>query len=73
MACALPDRFFSDSERAVLLMKVQLALGSRWVLKKDTANALPKYGLDFDEVIKNLGSQYTILLGNRLSYRLREK
>jgi hypothetical protein len=27
-------------------MKVQLALGSRWVLKKDIANALSKYGVN---------------------------
>jgi Mn-dependent DtxR family transcriptional regulator len=35
-------------------MKVQLALGSRWVLKRDIANALSKYGLNFEEALKSL-------------------
>jgi Mn-dependent DtxR family transcriptional regulator len=35
-------------------MKVQLALGSRWVSKRDIANALSKYGLNFEEAVKRL-------------------
>ena len=55
MVSALSGCFFSDSERAVLLlMKVQLALGSHWVSKSDIANALSNYGLNFKEAIKRL-------------------
>jgi Mn-dependent DtxR family transcriptional regulator len=38
----------------LLLMKVQLALGSRWVSKRDIANALSKYGFNFEEAVKSL-------------------
>jgi Mn-dependent DtxR family transcriptional regulator len=67
---ASSNSFFSDSERAVLLlMKVQLALGSRWVSKRDLANALSKYGLNFEEALKSLEKMgYIISVGYKGSH-----
>jgi Mn-dependent DtxR family transcriptional regulator len=50
-------------------MKVQLALGSRWVLKRDIANALSKYGLNFEETVKSLEKMgYIISVGYKDSH-----
>jgi Mn-dependent DtxR family transcriptional regulator len=53
----------------LLLMKVQLALGFRWVSKRDLANALSKYGLNFEEALKSLEKMgYIISVGYKGSY-----
>jgi Mn-dependent DtxR family transcriptional regulator len=49
-------------------MKVQLALGSRWVLKRDIANALSKYGLNFEEALKSLERMGYISIGYKGSH-----
>jgi Mn-dependent DtxR family transcriptional regulator len=50
-------------------MKVQLALGSRLVSKKDIANALSKYGLNFEEALKSLEKMgYIASVGYKGSY-----
>jgi Mn-dependent DtxR family transcriptional regulator len=52
-------------------MKVQLALGSRWVSKKDIANALSKYGLNFEEAFKSLERMgYIVSVGYKSSYMM---
>jgi Mn-dependent DtxR family transcriptional regulator len=52
-------------------MKVQLALGSRWVSKRDLANALSKYGLNFEEALKSLEKMgYIISVGYKGSYMM---
>jgi biotin operon repressor len=64
---ALSSNFFSDYEWAVLLlMEVQLTLGARWVSKRDIANALSKYGFDFEEAVKSLERiGYTVSVGHK--------
>jgi Mn-dependent DtxR family transcriptional regulator len=53
----------------LLLMKFQLALGFRWVSKRDLANALSKYGLNFEEALKSLEKMgYIISVGYKGSY-----
>ena len=70
MVNALSSSFFSDSEMAVLLlMKVQLALGSRWVMKRDIANALSKYGFNFEEAVESLEKMgYIVSVGYKGSH-----
>lgn len=62
--------FFSDSERAVmLLLRVQLALRSRRVSKRDIADALSKYGLGSEEAIESLERMgYILSVGYKRSY-----
>jgi Mn-dependent DtxR family transcriptional regulator len=50
-------------------MKVQLALGSRWVSKRDIAGVLSKYGFDFEEAIKRLEKMgYIVSVGHKGSH-----
>jgi Mn-dependent DtxR family transcriptional regulator len=50
-------------------MKVQLALGARWVSKKNIADALSKYGFDFEGAIKRLEKMgYIVSVGSKGSY-----
>jgi Mn-dependent DtxR family transcriptional regulator len=53
----------------LLLMKVQLALGSRWVMKRDIANALSKYGFNFEEAVESLEKMgYIVSVGYKGSH-----
>ena len=53
----------------MLLTKVQLALGSRWVSKRDIAGALSKYGFDFEGAVESLEKMgYIVSVGYKGSH-----
>jgi hypothetical protein len=53
----------------LLLMKFQLALNAKLVLKKDISKALSEYGLNAEEAIENLTKKgYLLSSGYKQSY-----